>query len=66
MSTRAEKFESLAKHPWMGRTFKKLSGLELRLARDFLAQNQNLDRGDFENWAMIMELLSNCNSAQLS
>lgn len=71
-------FDSFDTHPWLGRTYRKLTGADRRLAYDFMAQNQALSKGDFElkvnrmfvdkdskpkNWTLIIELLTCANSA---
>lgn len=79
-SAREIKFESLAAHPWLKKSFGKLSISELVLSRAFLAEGRHLDQAAFEkavnrmfldcpqkpkNWAVIMELLCNSNSGRL-
>lgn len=74
--SRAIKFEALANHAWLGKSFKKLKKDELLLARNFLEQNAHLDKGQFEfainrmfinypnkpkNWTIILEMLANSN-----
>jgi hypothetical protein len=75
--TRLEKFESLQNHPWLKKSWGKLKTVEREIARQFLNENAQLDRGQFEfkvnrmfldqpnkpkNWTIILELLANANS----
>lgn len=74
---RLVKFEALKDHAWHGRSFAKLTAQELSLAREFIASNSTLGKGDFEyavnrmfldkqkpkNFMHILELLTCANSA---
>lgn len=74
---RLDTFEALATHPWLGKAFKKLTQSELLIARQFIVQNNALDKGAFEtlvnrmfldipkpkHHTIILELLVCSNSA---
>lgn len=79
--TRLEAFEALKNHAWLHRSFAKLKPDELELARDFLARNETLSKGEFEHvllrmfidkpvkpkhWTQIEELLICANSSIVS
>lgn len=70
---RLEAFNSLQRHPWLGRVFMKLSDAEVKLCRDFILEHKNLTHDQFilkvnrmfldkpvrpKNWTRIMELLT--------
>lgn len=70
-------FRALARHPWLGRGFAKLTKGELAMAEAFLEGSASLDVGACElainrlfldkpkpkNWAIICELLCAANKA---
>lgn len=74
---RVTAFNGLTVHPMLGRVFNKLTSEERALCRDFLAQHEALDKGEFEllvnrmfldvgdkpmRWKEITELLACANS----
>lgn len=70
-------FHGYESHAWLGRLYKKLTADDLNLCIDFINQNWELDKNDFEkkvnrlfldkektkNWKLITELLICANSA---
>ncbi len=75
--TREQVFLSYARHPWLKKSFKKLTAIEVNESLDFIKSNDHLDRGAFDlkvnkmyvdkvmpkHWAYIKELLSCANSS---
>lgn len=76
MSKRVEAFANMERHPWLKKSWARLSAAEIALANSFIATNDSLDLGEFEkavnrmfmdkpkpkNWTVICELLSCSNS----
>lgn len=48
MSERLKHFEEFKMHPWLTKVYTRLSIQELELARSFIAQHDQLGKGDFE------------------
>lgn len=77
--TRLQAFEGLKDHAWLKRVYAKLSTSELKMAHEFIKNNDALNVNDFQiaagrmfvnlghgrpkNWAAIEELLSCANSS---
>lgn len=71
MLNRTDLFLNLQFHPWFKKAFKKLNDKEKKIALDFIANHNHLDKGSFElainrmfldqekpkNWSIILELL---------
>ena len=76
MSIRRYGFDQYASHPWLKRSYRRLTLEERELAWAFIAANDHLDCGAFEfavnrmfldkakpkNFTTILELLTCCNS----
>ena len=74
---REVKFRSYETHPWLHKSYKRLSNSDREIALSFIKENKELDRGAFEqkvnrlfldrekpkNFSIILELLMCCNSS---
>jgi hypothetical protein len=74
---RCQIFNSYSFHPWLKKSFNRLSAKEKQIAVDFIIAHDFLDKPNFElavnrmflekertkNWTIISELLSCVNSA---
>lgn len=72
--SRLDNFLSLKDHAWLKKSYLKLSGDDLDLAKSFILENDHLDRASFEmavnrmfldkpkpkSWKYILELLTIC------
>lgn len=45
---RTEHFQALKQHPWMHKIYAKLTEAEENFCQDFLRQNREASKGDFE------------------
>lgn len=73
--SRHDRFLDLKKHPWLGRSFAKLTGDDVNACLSFIKDNDGLSRPLFEmavnrmfldkakprSWKYILELLTVCN-----
>lgn len=74
--TRLKKFQSFESHGWLCRLYKRLKPADIRLAEEFIAAKDHLDKDEFEmavnrmfmdcenkpaKWTLIIELLANAN-----
>ena len=75
-TNRLARFEAFASHPFLKKSFARLTPNDRQLAWTFIEKSDELDRGRFElavnrlfldgekpkNWTIIQELLSSANS----
>lgn len=76
MSHRLNKFQSFETHPWLKKTYKKLTIVGKVVCENFIKENEHLDKNEFESevnrmfletnrpkdFGIILELLSCANS----